>query len=296
MRYKIQKKYIVLICVLIAMLLFASFYDLEISQKCYIGQNPKDNIFGIIFSYIGVIPTFVGWSFLATIILFLSKSVCIRKTRIFLKIIAIFQYVLAFFFLNNSIMFTNNHIINIHWPLAYSIGTLILLFSIYGGYLFSKKSNNKNLLSEAVFISLISIITMFFTMTIKEIMVRPRYAFVLEMNDYNFFINWWENGRALKNSVGESVDSEYFKSFPSGHSSYSMFSVFIFPFLNKFNNTFLKKERVLFFCGIIWWMLTAYSRITIGAHYLSDVCCAGLITMISYLITTFIYFKKNRQI
>jgi membrane-associated phospholipid phosphatase len=266
------------------MILIGSFYDLDIAKTCYIGQYPSDNIFGIVFSYIGIIPTFVGWSFLGTVILFLSKNVSQRRHKILIMIIAIFQYVLSFFFFCNNIMFTNHNILKVHWLIAYGVGIIVLLLSVYGGYLFAKKSNNPNLLNEALFISLISILTMFVAMIVKEVMARPRYIFVLETNDYNFFINWWESGHSLKNSVSSSVISENFKSFPSGHSAYSMFAIFIFPFLIKFNKTSQKHEFILFICGIIWWGLTSYSRITVGAHYLTDVCFGGLITLISYLI------------
>lgn len=34
--------------------------------------------------------------------------------------------------------------------------------------------------------------------------------------------------------------------------------------------------------GFIWWTLTAFSRLSVGAHYLSDVAIAGLITIFVY--------------
>ena len=74
MCYKIQRRYIFLICVVFILFLIGSFYDFEISNECYIGNGVNENIFGIIFSYIGVIPAFLGWSFLGTVILFLSKK------------------------------------------------------------------------------------------------------------------------------------------------------------------------------------------------------------------------------
>lgn len=64
MSLKIQKRYIFLLGIVLIMFIIGSFYDLDISENFYIGQSLSDNIFGIIFSYIGVIPTFVGWSFL----------------------------------------------------------------------------------------------------------------------------------------------------------------------------------------------------------------------------------------
>ena len=290
---KIQKRYIVLICVVFLLFLIGSFYDLEISKLLYIGQYPNDNIFGIIFSYIGILPAFAGWSFLGAIILYLSKEESNKKRKTFLKGLSIFQYVLSFFFLCNTIMFTNLNVINVHWALAYGLGIIIFLLSMYGGYIFAKKSDNKYLLNKVVFISMISILTMFLAMGIKEIMLRPRYKLVLELNDYNYFINWWENGRVLKDSIGESINSDFFKSFPSGHSAYAMFAIFIFPML--VDNKSKKYESFLFICGVIWWILTAYSRLTIGAHYLTDVCFGGLITLISYVIITLILKKKIKS-
>ena len=113
------------------------------------------------------------------------------------------------------------------------------------------------------------------------------------MNDYNFYINWWENGHALKNSIDVGPYNDAFTSFPSGHSAYSMFAIFMFPFLAKCTNESQKKEMILFVCGIVWWILTAYSRVTCGAHYLTDVCFGGMITLISYLITSLIFNKSK---
>lgn len=274
------------------MFLLGSFYDLKISQLVYIGQYPDENILGIIFSYIGVLPTFAGWSFLGTIILYLSKDESNKKRKTFLKGLSIFQYILSFFFLCNTIMFTNLNVINVHWAIAYGLGIMIFLLSMYGGYLFAKKSDNKYLINRVIFVSMISILTMFLAMGIKEIMLRPRYKLVLELENYNYFINWWENGRALKDALGESVNSDFFKSFPSGHSAYAMFAIFIFPIL--VDNKSKKYESVLFVFGIIWWILTAYTRITIGAHYLTDVCFGGLITIISCFIIVLINKKYFR--
>lgn len=50
-----------------------------------------------------------------------------------------------------------------------------------------------------------------------------------------------------------------------------------------------------FILGIIWWILTAYSRITIGAHYLTDVSFGEMITLIGYLITLLILKNKNQK-
>jgi membrane-associated phospholipid phosphatase len=48
--------------------------------------------------------------------------------------------------------------------------------------------------------------------------------------------------------------------------------------------------------GIIWWLLTAFSRITVGAHYLTDVSVGGIIIMFSYLIVWGISIYVNKKI
>ena len=60
--------------ILLVLTVFGSFWDLEIANAIYLGELPSENMFGILFSYIGIIPTFVGWSFLGASILCLSKS------------------------------------------------------------------------------------------------------------------------------------------------------------------------------------------------------------------------------
>ena len=58
---------------LILLTVLSSFADYEISQKLYLGQMPSDNFFGVLFAFIGILPTFVGWSFLGASITYLCR-------------------------------------------------------------------------------------------------------------------------------------------------------------------------------------------------------------------------------
>ena len=82
------------IVALLALTVCGSLWDYEIANALYVGQLPADNFFGILFSFIGIFPTFVGWNFLGTGILRLSKkqtenqtkrrdSAIFKKTRVF---------------------------------------------------------------------------------------------------------------------------------------------------------------------------------------------------------------------
>lgn len=274
--------------VLISLVVLGSFYDLEISKSLYLGESSKENLFGVIFAFIGVIPTFLGWSFFGTCIWNLSKRTNKEKR---LKIFSVFLFVLSFFFFCNTIYMVNDASFNVPWYVAYPIGIVCIILSSYLGYKISNNSDNPDILRKILYLTVISLIVMLIVMITKEIMCRPRYRIIEITGDDKYYIDWWSNGRYLeKEFVGDVLNDE-FSSFPSGHSAYAMFAIFIFPLISEFKYKHHKYKLPLFVIGIVWWLLTALSRITIGAHYLSDVCFAGLITLIIY----FIFYRKIRM-
>lgn len=297
-----QKRSYILIYIAVAILLAltvcGSFLDLEIANKVYIGQMPYENMFGIIFSYIGVIPTFVGWSFLGASIFYLSKKqIEDSKKRRWLTSFGVLLMVLSFFYFCNTILFSNTNVFEVHFMIAYSIGIAVLFVAGYFGYKLSQKSENgKKLLNQAVFLAVVSLVALVIISATKEIMCRPRFRYVLAMDDLAYFKNWWQSGKALKANLAEGTITDEFSSFPSGHSAYSMFAIFMFPLLADYISGLKRFKTHLFVFGFIWWIATAFSRMTLGAHYLSDVAIAGLVTIFAYAVVSFarkIYLKKQ---
>lgn len=121
----------------------------------------------------------------------------------------------------------------------------------------------------------------------KELMCRPRFRFVLAMDNADYFRSWWESGRSIKASLSAELVTDEFASLPSGHSAYSMFAIFMFPVLADYLRGFKKFKPYLFVFGFLWWASTALSRLTVGAHYLTDITIAGLVTIIAYIIVSF---------
>ena len=74
MQKRIHISIYITVTVLLALTVIGSVWDLDIANAIYIGQTPVENAFGIVFSYIGMIPTFIGWSFLGASIFYLSKK------------------------------------------------------------------------------------------------------------------------------------------------------------------------------------------------------------------------------
>lgn len=284
--------------ILIALTIFGSVFDLEIANAIYIGQTPSENLFGIIVSYIGIIPTFVGWSFLGASILCLSKKQVENLTkRRWLTVLAILLFVISFFYFCTTLYVSNLNAFEVHFSVAYPLGSAILFVAAYFGYKLSQMSEDSELLKKTLFLVAISLVTLLIISATKELMCRPRFRFVLATDNIEYFKNWWQSGRAIKTSLGMGIESDEFASLPSGHSAYSMFAIFMFPALAEYIRGIKKFKIYLFGLGFAWWVITALSRLTLGAHYLTDVTIAGLVTILAYimvLVAERFYVKRHQ--
>jgi membrane-associated phospholipid phosphatase len=300
MQKQINASIFVVLAILMILIVCGSVWDLEIANEVYSGQLPSENIFGIVFSYIGIIPTFVGWSFLGASIIYLSKNQIenIKKRR-FVKAFGILLCVLSFFYFCNTLYLANANAFEVHFLVAYAIGIATICVAAYLGYALSKRSKNgAEILKNALFLAAVSFVTLILISATKEIMCRPRFRYVLAMDDIAYFKTWWQSGRELKEGLDAGVVTDEFASLPSGHSAYSMFAIFIFPAFAHYIDALKKYQVHLFSLGFAWWIATAFSRMTLGAHYLSDVAIAGLIAIIAYALVCYakrIYLKKKSK-
>lgn len=279
---------------LIILTAFGAFFDFEISRAIYLGYHPQENLFGVIFAFIGTIPTFVGWSFLGACILSLARREDVVRRRRLIAL-AVFLFILSLLFFCNNLTFANNNAFSVHFAIGYPIGIIICAIAAYVGYRLTEKSDNPVLLSRLLFLVLVSLIVMVVVMGAKEILARPRFRFVYEADVAEYFINFWQSGADIKAAFPVAAANDEFTSFPSGHSAYSMFAIFIFPFVCELVPR-LKMHKGLFFTlGVIWWGLTAFSRLTMGAHYLTDVTISALVVVFVYEILRIIKALKKKN-
>ena len=77
-----------------------------------------------------------------------------------------------------------------------------------------------------------------------------------------------------------------------------MFAIILFPTISEYIGGQKRIKSLLFLFGFVWWVLTALSRLTMGAHYLTDVAFGGLITLTAYIIVLIaknIYIKQKNK-
>ena len=282
---------------LLALTLIGSIWDYEIASFVYLGQMPGENIFGIIFSYVGIIPTFVGWSFLGASIICLSKKhVASTKKRRLLIAFAVLLFVLSFFYFCNTLYLSNANAFEVNFFVAYLIGIAVICAAAFLGYKLSERCADRELLKKLLLLAAVSLVTLLIISVTKELMCRPRFRFVLYMENPDYFRSFWQSGSDIRDSLGRDIVTDEFASMPSGHSAYSMFAIFLFPTLSDYVKGLGKFRPYLFAAGFVWWALTALSRMSVGAHYLTDVTVAGLVTLISYCAVSLIDKAYRRRV
>jgi hypothetical protein len=141
------------LAVLISLAVWGAFCDFEIASAVYLGETFSENPFGIIFAFIGVVPTFVGWAFLGASILPFVKTQEMRtgKKRA-LVTLSVLLFVLSFFYFCTTLYVSNANAFKVHFAVAYPAGSLILLAAAHCGYKLSQKSEDADLLEKVLFL------------------------------------------------------------------------------------------------------------------------------------------------
>ena len=264
--------------------IFGSIFDYQINKALFSDKNT----FGLILSVIGTMPGYgmlavLGGGFLA---LGLKKQYHLAFNIIF-YIVAAVLVVLGIYFSGREFFgpngFTNDKIKFV----GYIIAAPFMGGFGFLGYYLVKRSEVKYLLplliimGALIFIALVPGVTL-----LKSIFHRPRYRSIqLYEAEGLLFHNWWvrcENYEALMNQFN--LTKEEFKSFPSGHAGASLVFAFSVSFLPKLDKKYEPLQIPLFYAGFIWTIIISFSRLWVGAHFLSDVSMGALITAICLLV------------
>lgn len=110
---------------------------------------------------------------------------------------------------------------------------------------------------------------------LKVLWGRPRMRLVAA-NSRVSFLPWWQPDTSLKNTLtAAGVAADEFKSFPSGHTADATMAMLLaaLPCIAPKLEPYRKK---LFWFGFIIACVTGFTRIIMGAHYLTDVTAGFL--------------------
>ena len=170
-------------------------------------------------------------------------------------------------------------------------------------YILSKKYRElcSKLLPFAIIILITAALSNGIVQGIKPFAARERfrafYYFEYRNVAHQGFTNWYIfNGSAKEIAATYpeelNVTKSFYTSFPSGHTCGAAitYTMMFFPvFIDKLNK---KKTSWIFIAiPVVYTGIVAFTRILIGAHYLSDVLFGGTITFISAIIAYYIVKK-----
>ena len=290
----------IIIGLLLIGFILGSFFDLQIDQALWSENNP----FGLIMASFGVYPCYAGLAFIGGGLL---ETTMKRKElhilgRIFCFFLSGLAYVMAIYLCGKEWPSVNGYNApQIAW-LSYLISAIVFGGVYVLAFMVCRKGDQKQLFRVLICMVIIFTVALLPAgFAIKLIIHRPRYRYLVRTGAVSFH-NWWENCANYKQIIkdyegigieGFPITKEDFKSFPSGHSGTGMIMAMFLPFFSYFFPKLKGKETILFYSGVAFGLLMMFSRMVVGAHYLTDTCMGSLIVMVVFYVVNEIALKKK---
>lgn len=277
--------------IVLALLIAGSLYDLTIAKALF---HP-DNAFSHFMAGFAMVP--IGFM-LGFILGNLFKMVVNREYKkvwqnVLLCVISFVGAIIGIYIIGSQ--FTSYHAYNLNKWLSFLFGMISVVPGYLFGYFFYEKMNHKRLLKIYALVGLTVLLLVAAVEVTKMILPRLRYTSVVALGDDSLFRPWYLTDFSLNKQWvldHHLIDAEEIKSFPSGHSNAALATSFALMFVPKLFPRFKGKEVVFFYIGFIYFLLVAFSRMFIGAHYLSDTMFAGTVALLVYFISNEIYLRK----
>ena len=287
--------FIVLFALLVGGLVIGSIYDLQIS-KSIVNLN---STFGLICASFGEV---LGWGVTAIIgVIAFKAGLKMDKTvfKVLLIILGVLIMGVAFYLIFADMNSSHNgfkEVSNIYVRL--SLAALIDGIIITIGFIVINTDDKEMLLWSLLILLIAFYIPLAITFITKSIASRPRYRLIY--NGYEnytvdeLFKSWYSFKNVAKDIYPtDIIESDEFKSFPSGHSFVSMSSILLsyIPSLNKkVKDKSWVRCLILVICSL-YGLTIQLGRIIYGAHYLSDTTIGSLLAVFFSFFTPFIGFK-----
>lgn len=269
---------------LLAMLLIGSFLDYPLSQALYNEANP----FGMLLAAYGEYPAALGMVAAGTL-LFLGHN---RERK----------WAAALQFIGGALLFLMGLMMACVMPGAYLpapkavLAVVGLAFSAAVVFLLvrlCKNARRETVLKVAAALFALIFAEMILINLIKIPWGRPRMR-LLAVNGAAAFTPWWQAGGALRDALtATGVAAEEFKSFPSGHTANAAVLLML-VLLPQLSERLKGRERLFFWIGAAWAVLVAFSRIIMGAHFLTDTTVGFAATLLLCALVCKIFrFRKT---
>ena len=261
-----------LFALLLACMIAGSIYDFQISSFLYPG---KESSFGQFFAAFGELPAFLAL-ICAGVLLFRHRG-CLRRDWNVLFLIGAFGLIFGGIFLSVHEATDNVPAMPAWVPLLVTVFFAALCSAAL--LLVTSGAQGKTVIRFVLTLIFVCVGTMLLINIIKVPWGRARMRLIASTGNASYFTPWWKAGSALKNQlVAEGVSSDEFRSFPSGHTACAacaMLMILVPTICRRLHD----KEKLFMAIGAAWTAVVAFTRLRMGAHFLSDVCVSSLLTI-----------------
>jgi membrane-associated phospholipid phosphatase len=269
-----------LLCIL---MVIGSFFDFQISMQLF----NIDSLFGMLLASYGQLPAMLCVSVAGMLLIKISKG---QK-----KVVVILSYLFGILFNIFAIMgITMDPMLYIpHMSIVLSVMIAMIIVGVIDFIMWKLTQNADSQQVKKVIILFLGV--MFLEIIIINIIKipwgRPRMRMITAQNQV--FQPWWVIGSSMKDQLMSlGITAEEFKSFPSGHSANAACAMMlgVLPIICQ---RLKGKENILSFIGIMLTLTVAFSRIIMGAHFLTDVTVGISVTFLIEVIFVHLLWKRK---
>ena len=179
--------------------------------------------------------------------------------------------------------------LNRNIPVILGISVIAVPLLLLLGFRLAKRSEEDSLIKKILCLLILLIIGFALLQVFKNLFHRPRYRLVMEGYEEIGFIPWhksYADSALMIEKYG--IDAGEFRSFPSGHSILSISLIFILQSMNWFFKKLKNKKILLGIMGLLFSLIIMFTRLILGAHYVSDISAGAIIGSVLALIYTVI--------
>ncbi|MGN1343775.1 MAG: phosphatase PAP2 family protein [Traorella sp.] len=276
-----KKRILILFLVLIILMVLGSFFDYSISKAVF---DTTSN-FGKVLAAYGQAPV----SLLISVAgIFLFK---ITDRKFSLK--SIFAYLGGILLILFGVMMTTMEPImylGLSLPISFII-SVSLAFIVNIIALILVKDCCKQQIKKAIQVILFVVIGQLLLVNIIKIpWGRPRMRMIATTEGASFQ-PWWIIGSNMKETLmAKGIASEEFKSFPSGHTA-SAACIFLICGLPLLDVKWMNKKTIFFIISCLFVALVGFSRIIMGAHFLTDITIGFACTLVVIELAVVLFRK-----
>ena len=179
--------------------------------------------------------------------------------------------------------------LNRNIPVILGISVISVPLLIRLGFNLAKKSEETGLIKRIVCLLILLVLAFVLLQVFKNTFHRPRFRLVMEGHEEIGFIPWYKSFDDYQLMIDKyGIDVGEFRSFPSGHSILSISLVVILQSLSWFSTKLKDKKILLGVAGLLFAVIIMFTRLVLGAHYVSDISAGAIIGSVLAIIYTVI--------